>query len=209
MANAVNLSKDWTLGRAVGILRVLINQITPSKIQDLEIIDLIHLGICDIAEMLSISSFPDYGVRTTVTQTNNVIDISTLKIDSITKLTDTLNGLCIEITPSDYENLITISQKQGKIYWYQFGENIYLYKPTALSYGTLTLFYNRSPVKVVDSSDTLDIKDKYIKLVIDRVKVMLYETLKQVPPEALTNAVDNSITQIRQANIEGMQTVGR
>ncbi len=205
MSNAINLSKDWTLSRILGMLRILVNEIAPDKIQDLELIDLIHLAVCDVAELLSAASFPDYGVNVVVTQSSNVIDISSLRIDSITKLFDATNKLCIEVDPSEYENLITIIQKQSNIFWTQIGENIYLYKPTALVYGVLTLFYNRIPVKVTDTTDTLDMKDQFMKLVLDKTKIMIYETLKQTPPEALTNAVNNSIAQIRQSNLEEYQ----
>jgi hypothetical protein len=201
------LSKDWTLQRARGILRVLIGEISEQEIQDLFLDDVIHLAVCDLAELLGESQYNDYGTLQIVTQTSDVIDVSTYRIDTITKLVDATNGYCVEKNPRELEGLAGLLQTQGNIYWSKFGTNIYLYKPTALTYGTLTLYYNRVPTKATADGDFLDIRDKYAKLAIDKAKILLYEMVGKAAPETLTGSVNNAVQQIRQANREELEVV--
>lgn len=202
-----NLSNDWTLSNTRGILRVLADAISQDKVQDLVLNDFIHLAISDVAQLLNGSKFPWYGVQQVVTATANVIIISGYRIDTITKLVDATNGICIEVSPTTFEGIAKIPQLQGSICWYRFGQSIYIYVPAGLTLGILTLSFNRIPSKAIADTDPLDIPDKFAMLAINKAKVLLYEQIAKIPPEALTNSVDNSIAAIRQANMEELATV--
>ena len=138
------LSKDWTLKEVRGILRGLANELAPEKVQDLDVDDFLHLAVCDVAEMLNEATIPDYGEKQTVTQTSDVIDLSSYRIDTVIKLVDANNGICIEIPQKSFENLANLQNKQDNIFWYRHGENSYLFKGSNVgTYGTLSLYYNR------------------------------------------------------------------
>lgn len=247
---ATNLSKDWTLEQVLGILRVIANEISPDKLQDPDLIDFLHLAICDVAELLGRSAYPDYGKRIKIffqdaqptaeqvndiwietdasnkhyywdgsswtananaaTAADKIIDISMQKIHSIVKLVDdtlaaTVNGLCIEKNQKEFHGLPSLPQKQDNVFWVQVGERIYFYDGTNLTARSapysMHLFYNRIPEKVTVTTDTIDIRDKYAKLVIDKTKLLIYENLGETAPESLTGSVNASVENIRQSNL--------
>ena len=202
------LSKDWTLKQVRSLLRLLANSISQQEIVDAVLDDFVHLAVCDLAELLSNSSFPDYVTTATVTQVSGVIDISTLRVDRVDKLVDATNGLCIKVNSKEFENMANISQYTKNVWYYQAGDSIYINKgATAGLYGTLTLYYIRIPTKATLDADFIDMRDKFMKLVVDKAKVLLYEELKVAAPDSLTNSINNNIQQIRAANIDELKTV--
>ncbi len=244
------LSKDWTLARILGVLRITSNEIASDKLQDPELIDILHLAICDISELLGSSAYKDYGKRIkiffqiaqpTAEQVNdiwidtdasnkqyywngsswvanvnaatlpaNIIDLSNHRIGTIIKLVDdvlaaTTNGLCIEVDQKEFDGIYNIPQKQSNVYFTRFGERIYFYDGSALTARSapysMHLYYNRVPLYITATGDTVDIRDKYMKLVVDKAKIMIFENLHETAPESLTNTVNNSVNLIRQANL--------
>jgi hypothetical protein len=186
---ATNLSKAWTLDGVLGIIKQISDAESPDKIRELTLIDIIHLAVCDVAERLNGAKFPDYITSQTVTQSNNVISLASYNVASITKLVDATNGLCIEVSLKEIEKFM-YPQDANTIYYAIGGENIYLAKGIAtLTYGTLTLYYNREPLKVTAKTDTMDVRDRYIKLVIDTAKLTVYELLGKTAPQDVTNSV--------------------
>lgn len=119
------------------------------------------------------------------------LDLSALRINRVRKLTDSITGECVEVKDArDFENLSKFPQKQNKIYWYQNGEIISLYKGSSVSaYGTLTLDYFGKPVAVSADADYLDLKDEHIPLAIQKAQDFiishLTKTGQKVP--AITN----------------------
>lgn len=253
---AIYLSKDWPLARVLGILRITVNEIAPDKLQDLDLIDMLHLVICDISELLGESVYKDYGKRIKIwfqptqptaeqindiwintgasnkqyywdgtswianinalTLSANIIDLSNHRVSSITKLVDdvlaaTVNGLCIEVDQKEFDALVNIPQKQSNVYYTRFGERLYIYDganiTTRVSPYSMHLFYNIVPLKITNMLDTVDIRDKYMKLVVDKAKVMIYENLLEIPPESLTNTINNSVELIRQSNLAELSIV--
>lgn len=207
---ATNLSKQWTLKSLIGILRTFVNEITPKKIQNLQLIDIIHLAIVDVVQQLGMVASKDYVVTpVTVTQTSDVIDISSYVVDQIIKLTDSGTGLII---PKDADEIESIDdpQLQGEIYWTRLGEKIYLKKGSDVSaYGTLKLYYSRAPLKVTELTDTLDIKDTFIPLVVDKAKIKVYEMLNMTPPEQLQNQVNAAIANVKASTAQEMEAASK
>jgi hypothetical protein len=198
----------WTLKRARGLLRIFANEVAPDKIQDLTLEDIIHLAIGDTVEALGEAVYNEYGTKTTVTQANDVIDLSAIKYDSITKLVDETNGLCIEENNIAFEGVSGIDQKKKNIFWTKIGSNIYLSKGSEVSaYGTLSLYYNAVPTRADEDTEYLDIPEKFVDLALTKAKIRVYEITNQVPPESLTNALSNQIQQIRKTNADELQLV--
>jgi len=134
----------------------------------------------------------------------DTVDISGLGygVDQIVKLSDSISGLCVP-KPTDVLDDLTYPQKQGKIHYYRRGETLVLRKGSDVSaYGTLTLEYVRSPMKVTTSTDYLDIKDKYISLIIDVAKLLVYEAVNAQPPEQLSKSVEERIGAFAQENLK-------
>jgi len=62
------------------------------------------------------------------------------------------------------------------------------------------MYYNRLPNKAVNTTDYLDIKDKYVNVVIDKTRVALLGLLKLAVPETLSATVNNTLMAIRAAD---------
>jgi len=88
-------SVDYTLNDAISFLRISVGQISPEKIVDQQIIDAIHLGTCEVAQLLSEVKLNDYGTSATLTVANDAASISSLAVQNIIKIVDSTNGLCI------------------------------------------------------------------------------------------------------------------
>jgi hypothetical protein len=201
------LSKDWQLKNARGVLRILANEISSQKIQDETLNDFIHLAICDFAEALSSVSAPDYGDKEELVLTTDVADLTNLRIDNIVKVVDGTNGLVIRTGAEEFEGLKGIPQKSKSVCCSRHGESLLFFKGSSVTaYGTITLYYNRIPKRAVQDTDYLDVRDKYVKLVLDKAKVLLYEQLKQAPPEFLTNQINNNIAAIRETTMRELGT---
>jgi hypothetical protein len=202
------LSKDWQLKNVRGILRSLCNKLSLNDIEDLVLNDFIHLSVCSIAEQLNAGAYPDYGTSVVVTQTAGVIDLSTYRIESITKLVDSTNGECIQKDAHEIENISNVPQAASNIYYNNYGEQIFLKKGSSVaSYGNLTLFYIRVPVKANADTDYIDLRDKYIDLLINQAKIMVYEQSSVSVPDSLMQSVKSNIAAIRSNNIQELQAI--
>jgi len=101
-----------------------------------------------------------------------ILDVSGLQIYRIRKLVDSISGEVIEVKDArEFENLSRYPQKQNKIYFFQNGETIHLFKGSNISaFGTLTLYYFGYPAKPATENDYLDIKDFHIPIVIQKTQ---------------------------------------
>lgn len=142
-----------------------------------------------------------YAVLSTHSGTN--LDLSSLKLDKVVKLVDSINGLVSPRKSFDFENLSGISHFSNSVFFYQGGETLYLWKGSDVAmWGTLTLHYYRLPALPSADADYIDLKDKYIPLLIDKCKLEVYELGKETPPQALSGNVDQRSQAIRQLNAE-------
>ena len=239
-SSVVYLSKQTSVAQALGLLRLRLNEVAADKVQNLPLIDYINLAMQDVALLLSQAKIPDYGQSVTVlvgadaageiTLTPTPAELSyatadlsadfttaSLRIARITRLTymvksTTIEIPMIEVSPIEFDNLEAIPQKNKELFWFFFGEKLYvrnLKDTLALDsdWGTITVYYDRFPIKlsVADSyrlGDTLDVKDSFIDLVINKAKLMVYEELDMIPPEALTVNINNQIGQIKNSIYE-------
>ena len=204
MANG--LSVQWPLRNIIGILRSFLQEVTPKRIQNLQIIDVIHLALVDVVQQLGAVCQKDYAVDpVTITQTANVADISAYNFDEILKIVDATNGFCI---PKDLEEIecLVDPQQQSSIYWCRRGTKIQFYKGTDISlYGALSMTYSKLPDKKTVLTETIDIKDTYVPLVINLAKVKLFELLNKTVPEELSNQVANAIAQVKASTANEME----
>ena len=202
------LSKDWQLKNIRGILRTLCNKLSLNDIEDLVLNDFIHLSVCSIAEQLNAGAYPDYGTSVIVTPIAGMIDLSTYRIESITKLVDSINGECIKKDAHEIENISNVPQAASNIYYNNYGEQIFLKKGSSVaSYGVLTLFYIRVPTKANADTDYIDLRDKYIDLLINQAKIMVYEQSSVSVPDSLMQSVKSNIAAIRSNNIQELQAI--
>lgn len=284
------LSKSYTFGIIESHLRVLVDEIAPSKILNDTIMAIVNKNTLDIAEMLNGATIPDYGQTTALADaagsagtpiisnaayTNSTkrvtyigheltssdigrritlfgdsglanymgigtvaaiisssvfevsfalgadipssslyyvvlpahsaafLDLSALKVDKISKVVDSINGLLSERQDLTFEGLANNNQMTRGVFYNHFGEYLYLYKGSNVtSWGTLTVYYYRLPTLVTQTTDYIDMKDKYIPLLIDKSKLDIYELAKLAPPKELTQTVEAKTQLIRQANAD-------
>jgi hypothetical protein len=156
-----------------------------------------------------------YGVLPLTAYTTNKLDcdISTINLDKIIKIVDSVNGLVVPSGDSDIEGIAYFSaslpgnsMKQATIWYTQNGETVSFYKGTSVSaYGTLTMHYYEQPT-LLGTSDPLttyiDVRDKFIPLLFAIVKNLLYEQLQKQAPDSLTAMIAAKTADIRASNKE-------
>lgn len=100
------------------------------------------------------------------------IDLSSLRIYKIRKLYDDINGEYVEVKDArDFENLYKYPQKQNKIYFYQNGEIVKLYKGTNIAaFGTIAMDYFGYPAFPALETDYIDFPDQHIGLIIQKAQ---------------------------------------
>lgn len=218
MAATTYLSKQWTVLIAVGFLRVLADKLSDDELTDEALIDILYGAVCSVVELLGPAAYKDYGQLVAITSANDLTsdtyDISALEFDSLIKISDTDNNLYKEVRMKELDNFHALNnQFASKIVFAQHGEVIYFNKGSNTYATTVNLYYIRMPQKAgidsgtVETGDTLDIRDKYADLVIDKAKIKVYELLGKVAPESLTQSVNASSAQVRAANLAEMNAV--
>lgn len=246
MPSNTYLSKQTTVNRALGILRGRLDEISIDKVQSLPLIDYINIAQQEVALLLSQAKLPDYGQSLVVKNSASgasetellaeggnltyakadlslAADATTkFRISRINRVTFCLKGTTIElptveVSPIEFDNIHYFNQKNKEVYWYFFGETLYIRnrKETIgaeADWGFLTVYYDRFPVKLnADTDDrlgdTLDVKDGFVDLVINKAKLAIYEELQLAPPEALSNDINNAIAGIKNSIYEENQFV--
>jgi hypothetical protein len=203
-----NLSKSFKLDGVKGIIRTLAKSISQQELLDTEITDIIHLSLLELVELLGDAVISDYTETATVNQSNNEITLS-MNYDKIVKLVDGTNGLVLERSPADIEGTKTHPQSQKNIFYSVVGDKLELYKGTGIggSYGTLTLYYTRTPNKAGADTEYLDIKDKFVSLLVGKAKIAVYEALGKSAPSELQEGMTNKILAIKQADRDELAAV--
>jgi hypothetical protein len=163
MSSITYISKQWTVDRFIGLLRTLVNQLAPDKVQTLPLIDYLNLASLEFSQALDEKTKKeDYGksfsilnsatggnvelvadspgtLLTAYANINASADATKLRIDTITGISYTPTAgtpqSAIKVSPLEFENLLAIPQRDEEIYYYQFGEVLYFLNRI----GTITL----------------------------------------------------------------------
>ena len=136
------------------------------------------------------------------------LDLTSLKVDKIIKLSDSINKLVTSAPDFNFENLSGIDEYSESLFYNHFGETLFLFKGSDIAnWGTLTLSYYRLPVLVSATTDYIDMKDKHIPLLIDKCKLELYELANVLAPKELSQSVESKTQLIRNANDSKLQTI--
>ena len=203
-----NLSKSFKLDGVKGIIRTLAKSISQQELLDTEITDLIHLSLLELVELLGESVVADYTEKTVVTATNDVVTI-TANYDRLIKLVDATNGLVLKRNAYDVEGTKKHLQSQNNVFYSEVGSTLELYKGTGITgdYGILTLYYTRTPNKASADADYLDIKDKFVSLLVGKAKIAVYEALGKAAPSELQEGMTNKIMAIKQSDRDELATI--
>jgi len=199
-------SVDYTLNDAISFLRISVGQISPEKIVDQQIIDAIHLGTCEVAQLLSEVKLNDYGTSATLTVANDAASISSLAVQNIIKIVDSTNGLCIPKNQKQFDEIRLSPQNLANVFWVRNGNTINFYKGSLGSYGTVTIWYNAVPSKVTSGSSNLTIKDTYAGIVLRKARIHLFQQLNIVPPKSWEQSVNNTITRVRKQYMDTLES---
>ncbi len=182
--------------------------IASSKICVTEIVSIVDANNFTVLHDLAVtgSGTINYAVFSAHSTTN--VDVSGLKIDKIIKIKDSISGLVSERKDLEFENLSTIDTFENSVFFNHFGETLFLFKGSGVTiWGTLTLYYYRLPTAVSADGDYIDMRDKYIPLLIDKCKLEVYERGSFAPPKELSLSVENRVQAIRKANTEKSATI--
>lgn len=138
------------------------------------------------------------------------VDLSTLAfgVDKVIKLVDSTNGLCIPVGDFEFQGLPNNTLKQNNVFYNHFGDRLLLYKGSNVAtLGSLTLYYYRQPIRWANDNELIDLKDKYVNLLVAKCKNSIYEFLKLAPPEGLSQYIEQKTQAIRQITLEEQQLV--
>lgn len=143
----------------------------------------------------------DYAVFSAHSGTS--IDLSSLKIDKIIKLVDSTNGPVAAAKDDAFDNLANNDMYDNSVMYNYFGETLYLFKGADVSaWGTLSLYYYRLPTLLSADGDYVDLRDKYVPLLIDKCYLEVYTRGKKGAPQTVVDNVKNATAFIRGANTE-------
>ncbi len=173
----------------------------------------------EISEIINDNVFKIYPTNNSITDdqiyylvfgkySDTYVDLSTLAygVDKIIKLVDSINGLCIPVGDFEFQGLSNNTLKQNNVFYNHFGDRLLLYKGTNVAtLGSLTLYYYRQPLRWSNDNDYIDLKDKYINLLVAKCKNSIYEFLKLAPPEGLSQYIEQKTQAIRQITLEEQQ----
>jgi len=161
-------------------------------------------SITDVDNFVTKQSF---GANASITfavlpaHTSTTIDLSTYKIANITKLKSSTVNEIVKVGDKNFDNLHRYVEKQNKIYFFKHGQYLFIYIGTDVTNaGTLTMFYNSYPQRVVGSANDdeyLDMRDNYADLYIAMAKNYCLEHLGKTAPEALTNLITSKSKDVR------------
>jgi hypothetical protein len=241
MPSITYLSKNWTVERAIGYARGIVNQIAPDKLKRLQLIDYLNMAQCKLAIMLNGAKRPDYGKTLTIKNTAAIADevelvvdgadvtlatadlsadvlTTKLRIDTISKIryvpATGSTKLAIEMNPIEFEGLKdNLPNNKEEVYWCLLGETLYIRnRITGIAleadWGSLLVFYNRYPVKLSVASadrlgDTLDLKDGYVRMLLDIMEIYIRAELDMKPSETNTQNLNALMNQMRESSIAG------
>lgn len=136
-------------------------------------------------------------------QSSTSLDLSSLKIDKLIKLVDSTNGLIPLKNAFEIENIANLIHNSTEAFAYHEGETIYLVKGSDVAnWGTLTLHYYRLPTLPSADTDYIDLKDKYMRLLIDKCVIDVFALAKLEAPSQVVAGVEARTQAIRQLNTE-------
>lgn len=186
--------------------RIVIHFTSPVTVNAIStIVSITNANVFVINDAFSAYTTCSYTVLSAHTGTN--LDVSSLKIDKIIKLSDSINKLVSSAPDLNFENL-SVDDYSESLFYNHFGETLFLFKGSDIpAWGTLTLSYYRLPVLVTAVTDYIDMKDKHIPLLIDKCKLELYELANILPPKELSQSVESKTNLIRSANDSKLQTI--
>ena len=175
------LSKNYTCKIIGDVIRNIAEEYHENRLQPQDIIDIVNLAIlkvyADIPKLL-------YQQPQAITVSNGYVDLSSLTVENIVKITDTNNGKWIPFGIDEIENLAENTRKQGNVYYSHEGTRIFVYKGTdTAAYGTITMLYEREIILCTKESDKIDVPDKFAPAVMELAKAIVYEKLKTFIPK--------------------------
>ncbi len=178
-----------------------------------------RLGFSQIVEIINSNNFrinPTLGFETDILYLvfgkyeGTYIDLSSLSygVDKIIKLVDSINGLCVPVGDFEFQGLSSNTLKQNSVFYNHFGDRLLIYKgQNVATLGSMLLYYYRQPIRWTNDNDYIDLKDKYVSLLIAKCKNSIYEFLKMAPPEGLSNYIESKTQAIRQITLEENQLI--
>lgn len=95
------------------------------------------------------------------------------------KLVDGTNGIIPFIDADSYENLSDIGFYDNEIFAVLHGNEIRLAKGTDVTYGTITLWYRRRPIKMLLDKQPMDLPSEFKDLVIKSAMIIALEKMGQ------------------------------
>lgn len=200
---ADGLSKDWTLQKALGLIRITANALNPDDYDQTTLTDILHERILQVAEMLGEAGLEEYITTGVLSITGSIASVSAFRIDRIVAMRSSTSGVEVLFKePKVFEkerlrDQITTATKT--VLWTRYGSEIHFYEPSGTTTGTITMIYRRFPLKQSTLTETIDIPDKYAPLALELAEAKLYELMSKQPPESLSASIASRTDQIRAA----------
>jgi hypothetical protein len=203
-------SIDWTLKAVRGLISIRANAIAPDTFDPDTLKEIIHECVCDVAEQLGEAGSQEYLATQDLTMVSDIATISTYRIDQILAIRSSTSGIeCFEKGTKEFERERSREQivsGSKTVIWTRQGASIEFSKGSTVTYGTLKMIFKRFPTKASAETDTLDVPDKWVPLVIAKAEAKLYEMMNMLPPQTVSDRISAGTDRIRAINREEKQS---
>ena len=178
-------SRNYTLLSLMGLIRLKSGKLQNTLLSRPLLIDLIYTSLLEVARELKEMSIPEFGATASITDVSlstatgsfSLADIdgslTKINVESITKLVgeaDNTEIIAVLTDATEYNYLSDYPQAEDDVFWYRDGEIIYMFKGSDITlFDTAVLHYNRIPEKAILDATYIDLSDRFIPLLIEKV----------------------------------------
>ncbi len=130
------------------------------------------------------------------------VDISTVNYDRIVAIEDSVNGQCVEVSPHEFASLVRTGfahkSYDDDIVFCQYGNTLRFRNGSKIVPGTKTMWYQRQPdyPDNWDDTDWVDLADKWIPLLIQKIYVLMILQVENDVPKNLQAEMQMNYQQI-------------
>ena len=210
---ATYLAKNTTVAEVIDAARLRSGTLVDALISPAICLKLLDLGVRRIASALNAAASPAYMTSLTdasTAYTSNVASIAmtTYAVERIVKVVDSSHGNIKFASFEEFEQLSSISNIYiNDIFWSFEGETVRLRKVGTVTTGNTVVHYYKQPTEAT-ISDTPDIPDKYVPLLVNIVTTDLIRHKTCQGDQTIETRIDRELQEMQAGFVASLQTEG-
>jgi len=169
------LAKHTTVGEVIEVSRLRSGTIADALISASLALKLVDLNSKKLAAVLNGATAPFYMTTLTDTSTSYVSNLASVSlvsgviaIDRVIKVVDSVAGLAKLVNYEEFEQIGNISNiYTSSLFACWEGETVRLRTVGSVTTGDTVIYYYKQPTEVTATTDTPDVPDRYVPLLVD------------------------------------------